>query len=176
MIGDFDRDGSNDFTVIRGTANGIGWFTRRSSDNTMQIAYWGNTATDYVFLPAQIDVDGDGIQDRMVLRDPNPPTQTPPNNLGTQVTFFVLRSSDNGHFALPFGLDTDTPFFGDYDGDGRTDFAMRRNEGGTLIWYIALSSNNWNTAQPRVVRFGLANDLLTAESEDADSPIRYEIK
>ncbi|MDQ4123072.1 MAG: hypothetical protein M3209_16680 [Acidobacteriota bacterium] len=55
---------------------------------------------------------------------------------------------------MSFGLDTDTRFFGDYDGDSRTDFVARRNEGGAYIWYITQSSNNWNTAQPRVVRFG----------------------
>jgi hypothetical protein len=174
MIGDFDRDGKNDFTVIRGTSSGITWFTRRSSDNTLQTALWGSTtgsASDFIFLPAQIDVDGDGIQDRMVIRDPNGGSTN-----GAQMIILVLRSSDNGHFILPFGRDTDDPLFGDYDGDGRTDFAMRRNEGGTLIWYIALSSNNWNTTQPRVVRFGQNGDSLAGEPDEYDSPIRYEIK
>ena len=174
MVGDFDRDGRNDLTTIRGTANGIGWFTRRSSDNVMQITYWGGTSapgSDFITPQVQIDVDGDGIQDKMVMRDPNGGSTN-----GAQVTFLVLRSSDNGHFILPFGLDTDDQFFGDYDGDGRTDFASRRNEGGTLVWYIALSSNNWNTAQPRVVRFGQTGDFLAGEPDDYDTPIRYEIK
>jgi hypothetical protein len=174
MVGDFDRDGRNDLTTVRGTANGVGWFTRRSSDNVMQITYWGGTsapASDFIFPQVQIDVDADGIQDKMVIRDPNGGSTD-----GAQVTVLVLRSSDNGHFILPFGLDSDDPFFGDYDGDGRTDFASRRNEGGTLVWYIALSSNNWNTAQPRVVRFGQTGDLLAGEPDDYDSPIRYEIK
>jgi hypothetical protein len=173
MVGDFDGDGKNDLNIIRGTANGVGWFTRRSSDNALQIAYWGGAtspASDSIFPPVQIDVDGDGIQDRMVMRDPD-------GNLnGNQTTFLVLRSSNNSQFILPFGLDTDDQFFGDYDGDGRTDFAARRNVGGTLIWYIALSTNNWNTAQPRIVRFGQTNDLLSEELEASEFPTRRAIE
>jgi hypothetical protein len=161
MVGDFDRDGRSDLTTVRPTTNGWGWFTRRSSDNAMQIAYWGNPNTDFFFTSAQIDIDGDGIQDRMVFRDPNPATQDPPNNLGDQITFLVLRSSDNGQFILPFGLDTDSFRFGDYDGDGRTDIVARRFIGGQLIWFIYQSSN----AQVRVVNWGITGDLLAGEDE-----------
>ena len=161
MVGDFDRDGRNDLTTIRGTANGIGWFTRRSSDNAMQIAYWGNPATDSFVTWAQIDIDGDGIQDRMVYRDLNPPTQSPANNLGDRITFFILRSSDNGHFILQFGLDSDTFLFGDYDGDGRTDIVARRVINGQMVWFIYQSSN----AQVRVVNWGITSDQLAGEDE-----------
>jgi hypothetical protein len=96
----------------------------------------------------QIDIDGDGIQDRMIVRGPTPP-QT-----GNPITFYILRSSNNQPFVLQWGLDTDTPLFGDYDGDGKTDFVMRRIMGGQLIWYIYQSSNG----QARVVPFGAPGD------------------
>ena len=156
-VGDFDKDGKNDLTVHRATANGTAWFTRRSSDNSLLVAYWGGAtapAVDFVAPAAQIDIDGDGIQDRMVIRDPIAPSQSSPN-LGNQVTYFILRSSDNTQFVLPFGLDTDVRFFGDYDGDGRTDIVARRNIGGQLVWFIYQTSN----AQMRVVNWGMPGDL-----------------
>lgn len=174
-VGDYDGDGKSDFTIMRFTSTTMLWSTKRSSDNGTQYREWGNSATDFFFTAAQIDIDGDGIQDRLTVRDPNPATQTS-NNTGDQVTILVLRSSDGGHLILPFGKDTDTPISGDYDGDGKTDFVARRDEGGTFIWYIALSSNNWNTAQPRVVRFGQTGDFLAEESEADEFQIRGRIK
>ena len=157
-VGDFDRDGRNDLTTVRPEGNVWRWFTRRSSDNAIRIADWGNPDTDFFFSYAQIDIDGDGIQDRMVYRDPNP-SETPN---GTQLTFLILRSSDNGHFILPFGLDTDSFRFGDYDGDGRTDIVARRiTTGGLLSWFIYQSSN----AQVRVVNWGITGDSLAGEDE-----------
>jgi hypothetical protein len=155
-VGDFDGDGKNDLTVHRDTADGKAWFTRRSSDNSLLVAYWGGApapGADFVVPAAQIDIDGDGIQDRMVIRDPIAPAGAP--NLGNQVTYFILRSSDNTHFVLPWGLDTDERLFGDYDGDGRTDIVARRNIGGQYVWFIYQTSN----AQMRVVNWGMLGDL-----------------
>jgi hypothetical protein len=156
-VGDFDKDGKNDLTVHRETANGKAWFTRRSSDNSLLVTYWGGApapGADFVVPAAQIDIDGDGIQDRMVIRDPITPSPSSPN-LGSQVTYFILRSSDNTQFVLPWGLDTDERLFGDYDGDGRTDIVARRNIGGQLVWFIYQTSN----AQVRVVNWGTPGDL-----------------
>lgn len=153
FVGDFDKDGKNDLTVIRGAANGTPWFTRRSSDGAMNVVFWGGTTaptTDSFFPPtAQIDIDGDGRQDHMVLRDSNDDTS------GSPVTYYIRRSSDGQMFALQWGLDTDGRLFGDYDGDGKTDIVARRNQGGQLVWYIYQSSNG----QLRAVHFGVASDL-----------------
>ncbi len=156
-VGDFDKDGKNDLTVHRVTADGIAWFTRRSSDGATSVVLWGGAtapAADFVFPPGQIDIDGDGRQDHMVIRDPIAPTQGSPN-LGNQVTYFIRRSSDGQPFVLQWGLDTDVRQFGDYDGDGKTDIVARRNEGGQQVWYIYQSSNG----QGRAVAFGAANDF-----------------
>jgi hypothetical protein len=166
-VGDYDGDGSADLCVIR-TVNGQRvWFIRQSSNGQTRVIPWGSSATDSFFFFANVDVDGDGKQDLMVTRDPRPAAA----DTGDQVTFLVLRSSDNGQFFLSFGLDTDTRLLGDYDGDGKTDFASRRNVGGILTWYIALSSNNWNTAQPRVVQFGQNLDTFAPEEESNDFPV-----
>ena len=153
-VGDFDKDGKSDLTVIRPTANGTAWFTRRSSDGAMNVVFWGGGTTapaqDSFFPPtAQMDIDGDGRQDHMVVRDPN---GTEP---GASVTYYIRRSSDGQPFVLQWGLDNDERLFGDYDGDGKTDIVARRNQGGQLIWYIYQSSNG----QLRAVHFGAAGDL-----------------
>ena len=173
MVGDFDKDGKSDLTIIRGTPNGVGWFTRRSSDNKVQIVLWGGGTTmpagDFIFPANQVDVDGDGRQDHLVRRDPNVPPQGTPQQ-GDPVTYHILRSSDNQALSFQWGLDTDATLFGDYDGDGKTDFVARRTIGGELVWFILQSSNNYNRSQPRTVRFGTTGDLRVAvpveESED----------
>ncbi len=161
VVGDFDKDGKNDLTTIRSsTGNGFPWFTRRSSDGVTQTVLWGGPPTpagDTVFTSAQIDIDGDGRQDHMVVRDSNGSATT-----GGTYTFFILRSSDGQQFTLPWGVDTDIYRYGDYDGDGKTDIAARRTENGLYNWYIYQSS----TGQGRVVTFGGTGDARIAESEE----------
>ncbi len=158
VVGDFDADGINDLTVVRpSTTGGVAtWFTRRSSDGTMLVDYWGGGvpgASDNLFPGIAPDVDGDGIRDRMVVRDPNS------GATGDQITYFIQRSSDRSTFVAPWGFDTDGRAFGDYDGDGKTDFVARRNISGQLIWFILLSSNNYDTTQQRTIYWGVAGDF-----------------
>ena len=167
MVGDFDKDGKNDLTTIRGTSNGIAWFTRRSSDGVVQVIYWGGTfspdvAGDFIFPAVQVDVDGDGIQDQMIQRDPNTGTS------GDPVTYYVRRSSDGQPFVLQWGLDTDGRLFGDFDGDGKTDFVARRTENGLFVWYIYQSS----TGQARAVTFGGTGDVLVSEDQDTAEAVK----
>ncbi len=170
VVGDFDADGINDLTVVRPSATGgaATWFTRRSSDGAMLVEYWGGGVTgasDLLFPAIAPDIDGDGIRDRMVVRDPNSAAT------GDQITYFIQRSSDRSMFAAPWGLDTDGRGFGDYDGDGKTDFVARRNISGNLVWFILLSSNNYDPAQARVIFWGITGDAFAAEDAEDSGEI-----
>ncbi len=151
-VGDFDKDGKTDLTVVRTESGQRVWYTQLSSTGQLVRVPFGVSATDSFFFFAKVDIDGDGIQDRLVVRDPNPAA------VGDARTYYILRSSDNQLFSVQWGIDTDTQLFGDYDGDGRTDIVARRIISGQLVWFILLSSNNFNTAQARAVQWGITGD------------------
>jgi hypothetical protein len=117
--GDYDGDGKFDIAIYRfGVAvpNTNTYFIRRSSDFGMTVQPWGNFQTDYI-LPG--DYDGDGKTDYCAART-GALSSTP-------IQWFILQSS-NGQMApvQTFGISSDLPVQGDYDGDARTDHAVYR--------------------------------------------------
>jgi len=79
-------------------------------------------------------------------------------------TWYWLRSSDNGFRAAQFGMATDKPVVGDYDGDGRTDFAVFRQVATSGIWYVLRSSNKSFSA----VNWGFNMDKPVPGDYDGD--------
>lgn len=81
------------------------------------------------------------------------------------VLFWTTRDIATGVVAapVPFGMDSDTPISGDYDGDGLDDHAVWRgsNLPGMSAFHIRRSSN---PAMPLVVPAGIADDQIVAES------------
>ncbi len=142
QVGDYDGDGKADLTVGRNEGGLLIWYIRNSSNGQMQVIHWGSAATDSFFFFFPIDVDGDGKHDLMIQRGVN-----------GQRTFFIRRSSDGQMYVLSWG-NAAFPLFGDYDGDGRTDFVSRQNTGGVYRWWIFLSA----TQTHRIVSFGLQGD------------------
>ena len=61
---------------------------------------------------------------------------------------------------IPFGIETDTPLTGDFDGDGRSDFNVYRASEGT--WYQQLS----NTI--KITRWGISTDKAAPADYDGD--------
>jgi hypothetical protein len=64
----------------------------------------------------------------------------------------VLRSENFSFFAFPFGVSTDIPTPGDYDGDGKNDAAVFRPSNAT--WFVNRSGGGHS-----IVPFGLSTDI-----------------
>jgi hypothetical protein len=68
-------------------------------------------------------------------------------------TWYIHNSSTGTDTLLAYGVNTDIPTPGDYDGDARTDIAVYRPSVGT--WFVRNSSTGTDT----VVTFGVNGDV-----------------
>ena len=153
---DYDGDGKTDLAVWRGGAPGQSFFyILQSSNGTVRVENFGQGGD----IPKVVaDYDGDGKADVAVYRDGASP--------GAQSFFFYRGSLNNpsGNITfVPWGINGDIPTSGDFDGDSKADFAIRRNSGGNGLFYIAKSSGGTD-----VVFFGLATDGIAPGDFDGD--------
>lgn len=131
-VSDFDGDGKADYAVTRNQNNLKFWYLWQSAAG-FKAVQWG-TITD---INAASDYDGDGRADFAVYREPTgfPPTYS----------FYVLESqAERLSFWSFSGFSNlgSTPMHQDYNGDGKTDFAVRTGEFGlTTILDVRFSGN-----------------------------------
>ncbi len=145
--GDYDGDLKFDFAVQRPGAT-----------PNAQATFYIQTATAFTVIPfgesrdlvAPGDWDGDGKTDLAVVRE----GATPESNL----TWFVRRSSNPSQvMQQSWGVTgTDLLAQNDYDGDGKTEFAVWRN---TLGRFYVYNPVNGNITQ---VNWGQPNDFPVA--------------
>jgi hypothetical protein len=75
----------------------------------------------------------------------------------------------HGSGEIQFGLSSDTPTPGDFDGDGKTDRAVFRPSDGT--WHVLNSSDNQYTG----LNWGTAGDIPVARDYDGDRKADYAV-
>lgn len=153
---DFDGDERADPAVVRKENGKLIWYIALSTGG-IRILQFGNE-TD---RPLRGDFDGDGRADPTVYR---PASDSPAN------TFFILKSTDGGLLAVPFGISTtDRTVVADYDGDGKTDFAVWRETTG--VWHYLSSADGGYRAVP----FGNPGDLPVPGDYDGDGRTEFAV-
>ena len=155
---DFNGNGTSDPAITRPGAGGGGqalWW----APTTGLTVPWPNTASDVV-VPA--DYDGDGKNDIMLFR---PNANSGPDQLGL---WFGQRSSNAAVIQIAFGLPGDIAIPGDYDGDGKADFASSGRRPGSGSGSTPSRTSSSSIHAPRVGPFGGPGDVAVPADYDGD--------
>ncbi|MBE7516865.1 MAG: VCBS repeat-containing protein [Chloracidobacterium sp.] len=159
---DFDGDGKTDLAVWReAPATQAAFYILRSSDGTVDTQVFGQDGDD----PAVVgDYDGDGKADPAVYRCPE---ATPGQ------CYFFYRGSDNnpaGNITyVPWGFGAIGDFYpsiGDFDGDGKYDFCIQREDPSTpgQAQFVLLKT----TGGVDYINWGLTTDFIIPGDFDGD--------
>ncbi len=163
VIADYDGDGIDDPAIFRkgGTESEQSYFWWYGSygitKNAQVPVPWGVGAD--VAVPG--DFNGDGKADFCVYR-----------GISNRGLFFIHYGTGGFDATSPndtttrFGLPSDAVVPGDYDGDGKTDFAVTRFEGANLVWYFLPSSGG--TVVQRLAWGRNATDIEVQGDYDGD--------
>ena len=153
VSGDFNGDGKTDPAVFRPGSTQATWLVSPPNGGTPNVYPWGISGD----LPVPADYDGDGLTDFGVYRPQQP-------GLPYGAWYVLPRSGPVRINGLVFGLPTDTPVPGDYDGDGKADIAVYRPSSmmnpNWSSWIVALSSGGFlNNDTINGVIWGLPGDI-----------------
>jgi hypothetical protein len=161
-LGDYDADGTTDYAVIRGGANGptaqTTWFISHNSTAIPRSQAWGNASDTYI--PA--DYDGDQKDDIAVWRP------------GIQSSFLIIQSSNNTLKSVEFGSSSDNAsVVGDYNADGTDDLAVYRQgatAGAQSFFFVSYGGVLYTQA------WGLNGDIPAPGDYDGDNRMDFAVQ
>lgn len=169
---DYDGDGKDDMAMFRFNGQGAGnWYIWQSSTNSLRVEQFGQAGDNPTVVD---DFDGDGKDDLAVFRI-NTAAQGP-----GQAHFYYRASSNNPNgdvTFVPWGMrygsqseQADDPYTGDFDGDGRADFAVQRHLDITAtssntpaVFHILTATGNYS-----IQYFGWKSDRVVPGDYDGD--------
>lgn len=165
LVEDFDGDGTDDLGVWRPGAAGADaafFYILQSSDSSVRIEPLGQTGDDPTVSG---DYDGDGRADPAVFRCPSA-------NQPAGQCFYAYRGSRNNPSGnvtfVPWGFGNIFDFYanpGDFDGDGKHDFCLQRDDGAGQGQFVLLRSSD---QQAEFIYWGTPDDLIAPGDYDGD--------
>jgi hypothetical protein len=158
---DFTGTGRTSFATVTGQTTGpdINWhILSNGGDGSAQNFSFGRGGIESRDGLAPGYYDGDNRADAAVWRFSG--------FQSGDITFYIrpstlTDSNPSAFYGVQWGVFLDRAVIGDYDGDGRDDITVVRNDSGSLLWFILNSNTNTFNA----VRFGLSSDKAVAGAD-----------